>query len=174
MSILTKDEILKEIRAGNIVIAPFRSDQIGPASIDLHLGSEFHMFRRTYQTVPVDEQASREKEVLERKIVREDDHFLPLPGETVLAVTKEKVKLPSRLCGQLGSRGRFARLGLSVHIASVFIQPGVDSHIFFLMTNVGPVALEIYPGIRICQLVIQETVGEAIYEGRFKDYKAGH
>ncbi|GFP39369.1 dCTP deaminase [Candidatus Hakubella thermalkaliphila] len=174
MSILTKDEILREIKAGNIVIAPFKYDQVGPASIDLHLGNEFHMFKRTYQTIPVDEQASSEKEVLERKIVREGDHFLLLPGETVVAVTKEKVKLPPRLCGQLESRGRFARLGLSVHIASAFIQPGVDSQIFFLMTNVGPVALEIYPGTRICQLVIQETVGEAVYEGRFKGYKAGH
>jgi len=48
MSILTKDEIFKEIKAGNIEITPFKRDRVGPASIDLHLGNEFSMFKRTY------------------------------------------------------------------------------------------------------------------------------
>jgi len=167
MSILTKDEIFKEIDAGNIKITPFKRDQVGPASIDLHLGNEFSMFKRTYQTVTLDEEASAEKEVLERIIIKDGDHFLLLPGETVIAVTKEKVKLPPALCGQLEGRGRFSRLGLSVQIAPGFIQPGVNSQVFFVMTNLAPVALEIYPGTRLCQLIIQRTVGEAVYKGKF-------
>ena len=168
MSILTKEEIFKQIQAGNIEITPFERGQVGPASIDLHLGNEFWMFKRTYQTVPLDEEASAEKEVLERRFVRSGDHFLLLPGETVIAVTKERIKLSPTLCGQLEGRGRFSRLGLSVQIAPGFIQPGINSQVFFVMTNLGPVALEIYPGTRLCQLVIQHTIGEAVYEGRFK------
>lgn len=78
------------------------------------------------------------------------------------------------LCGKLEGRGRFARLGLSVHIAAGFIQPGIaDSQIFFTITNVGPVALELYPGTPICQLIIQRTIGESTYEGRYKGYRSG-
>jgi len=168
MSILTKDEIFKEIEAGNIEITPFKRDQVGPASIDLHLGNNFSMFKRTYQTIPLDEQASAEKEVLERRIVRDGDHFSLFPKETVIAITKERVKLSSGLCGQLEGRGRFSRLGLSVQIAPGFIQPGVNSQVFFVMTNLGPVALRIYPGTRLCQLIIQRTIGKAVYEGRFR------
>ena len=47
-----------------------------------------------------------------------------MPHETVITVTKEWVRLSPNLCGQLEGRGRFARLGLSVHIAAGFIQPG--------------------------------------------------
>jgi len=173
MSILTKDEIIKQINAGNIEIKPFDRSQVGPASIDLRLGNEFSTFKRTYRNIIVDEQASAEKEVLEHTSVRNGDHFLLLPHETVIAVTRERVKLSPSLCGQLEGRGRFARLGLSVHIAAGFIQPGIaDSQIFFAITNVGPVALELYPGTTICQLIIHRTIGESTYEGRYKGYKS--
>lgn len=76
MSIVTKDEILKEIEVGNIEITPFRRDQVGLASIDLHLGNDFGMFKRSYQTVPLDEEANTEKDVLERKFVKSGNQFL--------------------------------------------------------------------------------------------------
>ncbi len=69
MSILTKEEIFKEINAGNIEITPpLKRDQVGPASIDLHLGNEFSMFKRIYQTVTLDEEASAERKILEKKL----------------------------------------------------------------------------------------------------------
>ena len=41
--ILTRDVILREIEAGRVVIEPFFADQVGPASIDLHLGDEIRV-----------------------------------------------------------------------------------------------------------------------------------
>ncbi len=41
--ILTHDVIVREIEEGHIVIEPFSFDQIGPASIDLHLGTEIRV-----------------------------------------------------------------------------------------------------------------------------------
>jgi len=59
-------------------------------------------------------------------------------------------------------------------LAAGFIQPGVaDSQIFFAITNVGPVALELYPDTPICQLIVQQTIGESTYEGRYKGYRSG-
>jgi len=75
--------------------------------------------------------------------------------------------LAPSLCGRLEGRGRFARLGLDIRIAAGFIQPGVDSHVFFMISNHSPTALQLYPGTKVCQLIIQETVGEASYEGRY-------
>ena len=41
--ILTHDVIMREIAAGRIVITPFVDDQVGAASIDLHLGDEIRV-----------------------------------------------------------------------------------------------------------------------------------
>ena len=118
-----------------------------------------------YTTVPVDPEASAERDLLERKTVT--DHYLLLPGEAIIAQTKEKVKLAPDLCGWLEGRGRFARLGLDIRIAAGFIQPGVDAQVFFSITNHSPAALELYPGTKVCQLIVQNTLGEARYTGRY-------
>ncbi|MGA2317021.1 MAG: hypothetical protein ABSG71_11675 [Thermodesulfobacteriota bacterium] len=46
MGVLTREEILKEISQGTIEIEPFQEDQVGPGSIDLHLGNEFRVFKK--------------------------------------------------------------------------------------------------------------------------------
>lgn len=46
MSILTQERILKEIADGTIKIVPFDKKQVGPASIDLHLGDVIWAFKR--------------------------------------------------------------------------------------------------------------------------------
>ncbi len=79
------------------------------------------MFKRIYRNITVDEQARAEREVLEGKFVRDGDYFSLLPHETVITVTKERVRLSPNLCGQLEGRCRFAHLGLSVQ-KTIFVN----------------------------------------------------
>ena len=51
--ILTCDVIRREIEAGRVVIEPFFADQVGPASIDLHLGDEIRVMHTGPEPVPV-------------------------------------------------------------------------------------------------------------------------
>jgi hypothetical protein len=51
--ILTGDVIRREIEAGRVVIDPFSPDQVGPASIDLHLGDEIRVMHDGREPVPV-------------------------------------------------------------------------------------------------------------------------
>ena len=51
--ILTRDAIRREIDAGRVVIEPFFADQVGPASIDLHLGDEIRVMHAGREPVPV-------------------------------------------------------------------------------------------------------------------------
>lgn len=46
MSILTKKEILKEIKKKNIAITPFDVSAIGPGSVDLTLDDQFRVFTK--------------------------------------------------------------------------------------------------------------------------------
>lgn len=171
MSILTHDEILKEIAAGNIIIDPYDPNLVGPASVDLHLGNEFRVFRKVHDIVRVTEDANYE-EITEKVIV--PDHLLLMPQETVLGITHEKVTLASHLCGWLEGRSRFSRLGLLVHISASFIQPGIENKQVLEITNFSPMPLALYPGTAICQFVFQRTIGQAKYSGRFRNQREGN
>ncbi len=168
MSILTRDEILKEIKAGNIVVEPFLEDQVGPASIDLHIGNNFRRFVASRRIIDVTEDVNYE-EVTELVEIKEGEHYLLLPGETVLGITKERIKLAPHICGWLEGRSRFARLGLLVHISSSFIHPGVDNKQVLEISNFSPIAFALYPGTALCQFIFQRTAGKALYSGQFKD-----
>jgi dCTP deaminase len=162
--ILTRDAIRREIDTGRVVIDPFSADQIGPASIDLHLGDEIRVMHADLDPVPVTD------DVDYRKItdVRSLDTPYPLsPGETIHGITRERVTLPGDIGGWLEGRSRFARLGLMIHVTSGFVQPGVSSRQVLEMSNVSGRTLLIHPGVRLLQIVLQRCEGSAVYQGRF-------
>lgn len=166
MAILTRDEILKEIREGNIVIDPFSEDMVGPGSVDLTLGNEFRTFKKLHDIYDVTDESDF-NEITKLVTIEEGGRFVLMPQETVLGITRERVKLPPYLCGWLEGRSRFARLGLMVHITAGFMQPGIDNHQVLEIANVSSVPLALHPGTRMCQFVFQKTIGEATYRGRF-------
>lgn len=165
MSILTRDEILKEIKAGNIEIEPFDESHIGPASIDLTLGNEFRIFKRMHTTFIVDDFADYHDIT---KLVKCKDQLVLMPSETVLGITRERIKLSPNICGWLEGRSRFARMGLMVHITASFMQPGINNKQVLEISNVSPVPLALTPGTLLCQFIFNRCEGEAVYNGHYK------
>jgi dCTP deaminase len=166
MSILTRDEILKEIDAGRIKIEPCSDNQIGPGSVDLHLGEKFRVFHPTRDVVEVNGSVDY-KQLTD--LVHKPDGIILMPGETILGMTVEKLTLPENICGWLEGRSRFARIGLLVHISAGFMQPGISNHQLLEMSNFSPNPLRITPGTKVCQFIFQRTEGTARYDGRFQD-----
>ena len=166
MPVLTRDAILAEITAGRLSIEPFSLDQLGAASIDLTLGDEIRVMLP--EAAPI--------ELSGEVDYREHTRSLPLvspyvlePGCTIHGITRERICLPPDLCGLLEGRSRFARLGLMIHVTSAFVQPGVANRQVLEMSNVSKRSLRIHAGVRLCQLVLLRTEGEAVYRGRFAD-----
>ncbi|MCD4783122.1 MAG: dCTP deaminase [Candidatus Eremiobacteraeota bacterium] len=166
MSILTRDEILKEIRNGKIEIEPFTEDMVGPGSVDLSLGNRFRTFRKLHEIYDVTDDANFH-EITNVVEISNGERFVLMPQETILGITRERVKLPPYICGWLEGRSRFARLGLMVHITAGFMQPGINNHQVLEIANVSSVPLALHPGTRICQFIFQKTLGEATYSGKF-------
>ena len=164
MTVLTKNEILKEIAKGRIKITPFNKKNIGPASIDLTIDNKFRVFKEVDKFL-VNEKSDYKK-ITQLKKVR--DSFILKPGELALGITKERIKLPSDICGWLSGRSRFARIGLLVHITANFVQPGINNKQVLEIRNVSPTNLIIKPGTRICQIILEKTQGKAEYKGKFK------
>jgi dCTP deaminase len=166
MSVLGRQAILQAIEQGTISITPFSRERVGPASVDLTLASSFRVFRKVHQVIEVRENTDY-RELTDKVEVPDGKHILIMPGETILGITRERIRLGPGLCGWLEGRSRFARLGLMVHISAPFMGPGIDSQQVLEMSNFGPAPLEVYPGIPICQFVFQKLDGNEQYEGRF-------
>jgi dCTP deaminase len=165
VGVLTREEILKEIRQGKIEIEPFEEDQVGPGSIDLHLGKEFRVFKKLRNACVVEDSISAE-DLTER--LEAEESFTLMPGETVLGITQERIRLPADICGWLEGRSRFARMGLVIHMTAGFVQPGINNRQVLEIGNLAPFPLVLKPGVRICQIILERTEGKACYQGRFK------
>lgn len=164
MSILTHDEIKKELKLGNIKISPkISNDQISVASIDLHLANEFRTFLNINDVIDVRENTNYKD--LTKLFIAEK--LLIKSKETILGTTQETLSLPSNICGWLEGRSRFARLGLLIHISAGFIQPGINNRQVLEITNLSPNPLILHAGERICQMVFQRCEGNATYSGQF-------
>jgi dCTP deaminase len=162
--ILTRDVILREMTAGRVVVDPFVPDQVGPASIDLHLGEEIRVMDGGTGAVDLTDDADYRKVTVVRRL---DAPWVLRPGETIHGITRERIRLPPDVAGWLEGRSRYARFGLMIHVTAGFVAPGVDSRQVLEMSNVAGRPLAIHAGVRICQIVLQRCEGSAVYAGRF-------
>ena len=166
--ILAHSAIQNAIKNKEIIITPpLKKNQIGPGSIDLHLGNTFRRFTHQNKVVEVTDEANF-ADITEVVEIKNGDTLLLKPGETVLGITRERITLPSTMCGWIEGRSRFARIGLGVHITSGFAQPGIDNQQVLEMTNLGPSPMALHPGTRICQFIFNRCDGEGLYEGKFQ------
>lgn len=162
--VLTRDSILKELDAGRLVIDPLELEQVGPASIDLTLGTEMRVIEPAASPIPIRDETDFRDHTTTRSL---EHPYVLEPGGTIHGITVERVSLPDDLCGFLEGRSRFARLGLMIHVTSAFVQPGVRNRQVLEISNVAGHPLELVSGVRLCQIVLMRTEGRAVYRGRF-------
>jgi dCTP deaminase len=168
ITILSKDEILKHIKEGRIEVSPFKRDHVGPTSIELTLGNEFRVFIKVRKIFHVKEDLNYEN-VTEVVTVKNGDYLLLMPGELVHGITQEKIRLSEELVGWIEGRSRFARIGLMIHVTAGLVQPYCNNKQVLEISNMSPMPIALYPGTKICQIILEKIEGTAKYEGRFKD-----
>lgn len=154
--ILAKNEILEAIKKKELEIKPFNKKTLGGGSVDLSLDSQFRIFEEA-KPVIISEDLDYTKYT---KLVKAEKITL-WPGDIVLGITKEKLKLSGNLCGWLQGRTRFARLGLMVHATASFVQPGSDNKQVLEIINASRNPIEIHAGDRVCQVIFERTQGSA-------------
>ncbi|MDD5239464.1 MAG: dCTP deaminase [Candidatus Nanoarchaeia archaeon] len=163
--VIAKTVLIDMIKKGIVKITPLKMDQIGPGSIDLSLGNEFRLYPPDSKSIRVTEGTDFKRYT--KKITAEE--IIIRPGDFVIGITKEKIKLPENICGWLQGRSRFARLGLTIHMTASFVQPGSENRQVLEMFNLGPHPLAIKAGERIVQLVLERTEGRGKLTGKFKN-----
>ena len=168
MTILARDAILRLLDRGRLAVTPLAQDQVGPTSIDLTLGNEFRVFKKVETVLHVQEEVDY-VQVTELVWVEDGAYLLLMPGELVHGITRETIRLPRDVAGWIEGRSRFARIGLMIHVTAGLVQPGCDNRQVLEISNMSPMPLALYPGTRICQLILEALEGEAQYRGKFRD-----
>jgi dCTP deaminase len=142
-----------------IIITPLLKpeEQFGPTSVDLRLGTDFQVMRRTNLThldlLKDPEDLSRDvQRHMEHVKVKPTEPFILHPGEFALASTLEYVKVPLDLAARLEGRSTWGRLGLQIHATAGFVDPGFSGALTFELSNVSNIPLPLYPGVRISQI----------------------
>ena len=107
--------------------------------------------------------------------IRKQSEFKLQPRSSVLAWTAESVSIPfdSRLAARVEGKSSMARLGVGVHVTAPTIHSGFQGSIQLEMFNFGPHEIVLDAGMRICQLIFEQTFGtpERGYERLFANQR---
>jgi dCTP deaminase len=155
--ILSDREIRALLKKGELVIKPLDPEtQIQSSSVDLRLGNMFMVFKpseKAYIDSVKDKDIENYTEIIK---IDEGRPFIIQPFEFVIATTIERVKLPSNLVGMIEGRSSFGRLAVFVHAVAGLIDSCFDGEPTLEISNVGRLPVALYPGQRVCQLVLEE------------------
>ena len=149
--ILSDGTLRRLLAAGRLAIAPLDEAQIQPASIDVRLGSTFLAFRR-HASASIDPRRLDDT-LMEAVTVADDQPFILHPGEFVLGTTIERLTLPDDIVARLEGKSSLGRLGLLIHSTAGFVDAGwTDGQITLELSNVAPLPIKLWPGMKIGQL----------------------
>ncbi len=100
-----------------------------------------------------------------------NDGWLLVPQNLILAWTVEYIdlKYDARLAARVEGKSSLARLGIAVHMTAPTIHSGFKGKVRLEVVNYGPLPIRLRPGMRICQLIFEQTLGtpEKGYQGQF-------
>ena len=160
--ILSDQDIKKYIQDGKIVVYPPANfeEQLGPCSLDLHLGNVFKVFKPSqYPYLDLKRSINVEDIMEEIEIGVEGSPFILQPKDFVLAITKESFTLPNDIMGRLDGRSSLGRLGLVVHSTAARFDPGWNGKAVMELGNLGIMPVVLYSGMRICALTFETLSG---------------
>lgn len=162
--ILTDREIRIALQDRQIKIDPLPDlvDAISSTSIDLRLGDVFNEWPATAGlSIRPGDAGYRYSDVAKLQVRAPAGPYTLRPKCFVLAWTKEHVEIPykSRLAARVEGKSSLARLGVAVHVTAPTIHSGFQGQIQLEMFNFGPNSIILDPGMRVCQLIFEQTAG---------------
>lgn len=148
--ILADRDIKKALKEGRISIEPMFPNALQPASVDLHLGGEFLVFRTTDQ-VCIDPKEPIDT-IMERVHIDEHRQFVLHPGEFALGMMYETTGVGDDIVGRLEGKSSLGRIGLLIHATAGYLDPGNKLKMTLELHNVSPLPIKLYYKMPIAQM----------------------
>ena len=161
-AVIISDATIKKLLDTNVLeVVPVKPEQIQPASGDIRLGSSFSIMETDSSGI-----VTMDKPISYKMI--ESSTYLLLPGQFVLATTKEYIKLPDNITAFVEGRSSLGRMGLFIQNAG-WVDPGFEGEITLELFNASQSAIELETGRRIGQLVFvwMDRSAENPYKGKY-------
>jgi dCTP deaminase len=180
---LSDVDVCKALDSGDLIVDPLPEGEVGPTSIDLHLGPadqafvwdlekleaankdrgcpsrELNIARMTYGIISRQylKPPPREADAGDALVFRREDAIILRPQGFVLWQTREVAgtpkKNPKYICFIDGKSTR-SRSGLIVHLTAPTVHAGWSGNLTLEMTNCGPLDLVLNAGDAIAQLTV--------------------
>jgi dCTP deaminase len=150
MAVLSDRDIRAQLQSGRVRIDPYDPACLQPSSVDLHLDSDFRVFRNN--RYPFIDVRSPQPDLTDLITIEGDEPFILHPGEFVLGQTMEWVELPDDLVARLEGRSSLGRLGLLIHSTAGYVDPGWKGNLTLELSNVANLPIALYSGMKIGQI----------------------
>lgn len=148
--VLSDRTIKDRLATGAIRIEPLDPDDIQPSSVDLHLGTNFQVFRNSLY--PYIDPSREQSDLMELVHASAEEPFVLHPGEFVLGTTVERIVLPDDIVARLEGKSSLGRLGLLIHSTAGYVDPGWDGTLTLELSNVANLPIVLMPGMAIGQV----------------------
>jgi dCTP deaminase len=149
-------------RPQNGVECPYQT-----SAIDLRLANEISYFKEGLPAA-IDLRKGKFRQLFgqnsESRTITDDQPYSLSPNKMVLGKTLETIKLPivndgPCLAARIEGRSSYARCGLLVHFTAPTIHAGYEGTITLELINLGIMTILLYPGVPICQLIVEQVDG---------------
>ena len=138
---LSGKEIIRQRNIGNIIIEPFKTEQVNPNSYNLTLGDEIKVY-----TSPI---LDSRKTNPTKKIKIGPEGYVLTPGQVHLVETIEYTESHGFI-PQISGRSSTGRVGLTVHLNSGLGQDGYKGK--WLLGLMCLVPVRVFVGMKIAQM----------------------
>ena len=155
--VLSDVDIKRYIAMGKIKVSPeLPPEQFGSCSVDFRLGSEFGVFEYSRHPYIDLKEKVNVQEVMRTVVVPAGEPFVLQPRDFVLAITEETLELSDDVLGRLEGRSSLGRIGIIVHGTAGLFDPGWMGKATLELSNLGRMAVALYPGMRICSFTFEQ------------------
>lgn len=151
--ILSDRDIIKEVKAGEITLKPFKREHVQPASYDVHLDRHFLIFNIN-QNFVIDPKIPV-KNLMKEIVIKSHEPFVLHPGEFALGLLLEETGVSDKLVGRLEGKSSLGRLGLIIHTTAGYLDPGNSLKMTLELYNAGKIPIKLYYKMPIGQMAFE-------------------
>ena len=154
------ENFLKLLSGVNVMAEGFDDDARRWALEELGSGIEVSCLQSELDIEQLKRDADEPARLAKYHFVPFGDRFILHPGDSVLGITFEWLKLPSDLAGFVTGKSKWGRRALIIETAAG-IHPGFCGCLTLEIGNVGPIPIPLIQGIEICQIFFENAEGNA-------------
>lgn len=160
------DKMIRDLAINQNMLEPFDEQKLQAVSYDISSGNVAVVYKTIDRSIDL-----RNKGLVEL-VTRNVDitaGYHIKPNEYILVKTKERFSMPANLTAHIRPRTTFTKLGLTV--SAQHMNPEFQGYLYLGLYNATPNIIDIYPDLKIAQMVFEEIAGEITEEKLYNHKK---